>query len=425
MVGLSIADEVTHLLATLAIQATGAGQIVLATHDTLLQRSCLAGRVGVTHVISSSNSHRIPEIKYVTWPHLVTAATCLLQQRCELGATVCLRTSGTTGDLNVVVFTEGQIAAQAEQHSDYSGERFLRFASIEHNNSKRHRLYCLWRGGTNVFRPPGNFDIGAFVNRYGVTSLDISRLHAADLTAPECARKLEKVKLTASGSALPFDLRHNIQCMVTNNLYVRYAATECGTVAVAHPNQHDLDETAGAPLSGVDLQIVNADDVVLPAGQLGEIRVRTPGMATGYHDSPGDEERRFRLGWFYPGDMGSLREDGQLIVHGRRDDMIILNGINIFPAEIERILESHPFVGAAAALPLASHVHGQIPVAAVELRPGREIDVSSLQLFARQHLSLRAPRRIVVMSKLPRNSQGKILKREIKAAFLPGSVERD
>ena len=66
-----------------------------------------------------------------------------------------------------------------------------------------------------------------------------------------------------------------------------------------------------------------------------------------------------------------LRGDGQLIVQGRRDDMIVLNGLNIFPAEIERVLERHPAVAEAAALPLASPVHGQIPVAAVVLRPGR------------------------------------------------------
>lgn len=99
--------------------------------------------------------------------------------------------------------------------------------------------------------------------------------------------------------------------------------------------------------------------------------------------------------------------------------MIILNGLNIAPAEIERVLERHPAVAAAAALPMQSRVHGQIPVAAVELHAGAEISPMQLQVYSREHLALRAPRRIVILGKLPRNSQGKILKREISEAFSP------
>ena len=126
---------------------------------------------------------------------------------------------------------------------------------------------------------------------------------------------------------------------------------------------------------------------------------------------------RFRDGWFYPGDVGTLRRDGQLIVQGRRDDMIVLNGLNIFPAEIERVLEGHPAVVEAAALPLPSMVHGQIPVAAVVLRAGEGVTGAELRRYCHQHLGLRTPRRVLVLAQLPKNSQGKTVRRDLVAAF--------
>jgi long-chain acyl-CoA synthetase len=142
-------------------------------------------------------------------------------------------------------------------------------------------------------------------------------------------------------------------------------------------------------------------------------------MASGYVDNPQQSALRFRDGWFYPGDLGLLRGDGQLVVQGRHDDMIVLNGLNIFPAEIERVLERHPAVAEAAALPLASLVHGQIPVAAVVLRPGEEVSAADLRRYCHQQLGLRAPRRVLVIERLPKNSQGKTVKKDLVACFQP------
>jgi len=115
--------------------------------------------------------------------------------------------------------------------------------------------------------------------------------------------------------------------------------------------------------------------------------------------------------------LGQNFDDGQLILDGRTDDMIILNGLNIFPAEIERVLESHPDVDCVAALGLPSQVHGQIPVAAVILKAWVSATAVELRGFVRASLGLRAPRRIIVLDSFPRNSQGKVLKRELLKLF--------
>ncbi|CAG0949376.1 Long-chain-fatty-acid--CoA ligase [Burkholderiales bacterium] len=136
-------------------------------------------------------------------------------------------------------------------------------------------------------------------------------------------------------------------------------------------------------------------------------------MARGCVGDPVATARHFRDGWFLPGDLASQDAGGELRIHGRRDDMMIMNGINTFPVEIERVLETHPAVAVAAALPIASPLHGQIPVAAVELVAGAACSATALVDLARRELGIRAPRRIEIFATLPRNAQGTIVKREI------------
>jgi acyl-CoA synthetase (AMP-forming)/AMP-acid ligase II len=251
-------------------------------------------------------------------------------------------------------------------------------------------------------------------------------MHASDIASMENAHRLSKVKLRTGGSAIPYSVRRNIEEKVTRNLYVRYAATECGAVSMAHPGDHDEAEAVGAILDGVELEIVDHLGKHLGIGETGQIRLRAAGMATHYLNSPVDSAKRFRDGWFYPGDVGRIREDGSLVIEGRSDDMIILNGLNIFPAEIERVLDRHPAVGCAAALGLPSVIHGQIPVAAVEMKKNVSTTSRALQRFTRAALGLKAPRRILVLESLPRNSQGKVVKRELLAFFRkPQAVQRE
>ena len=423
VVGIILADEVEHLVASLALLASGARQITLATHDAPAVQRTLAARVRTTHVLSDRDEDISAGLGagHLRWPRTVDA---LNQDGPSAEGMMYLMTSGTTGDMNIVAFTGAQLALQASRNPDYANGRLLRLASIEHNNSKRHRLYCAYQGGANVFRPTGDFNIAAFCARHGVTCIDISRMHASDLAGHGDTPLLAGVQLRTGGSPIPFDVRRVIEQRVTPLLFVRYGATECGTIATAGPGEHDEAESVGQPAPGVTVEIVDADGQLRPTGESGHIRLRAGGVASSYLDSAEEAKRRFRDGWFWPGDIGMLRADGSLVVQGRQDDMMILNGINIFPNEIERVLEGHPAVLVAAALPLVSPVHGQIPVAAVELRPGATVARSELLMFAREQLALRAPRRVLIFDALPRNSEGKVLRREIAKKFVPtGSAD--
>lgn len=413
VVGICVEDEVDHLVISLSLLATGASIITLPGHDSPQLRACLGHRVSVTRVIEPADVYKF--LNYRCSEPL--PATFLPGDQIAATSVLYFRTSGTTGDVNIVPLFEAQIAAQAGRHKDYAKERLLRLASIEHNNSKRHRLYCVWQGGTNVFKPSGKFDLVEFVLQHRVGCLDISRMHASDLTALNAAGKLSELKIRTGGSAVPHAVRRAIQEKLTTHLYVRYAATECGAIAMAGPGDHDEAGAVGIPLDGVELEIVDDRGCPLPLGERGEIRIRAEGVAGNYLNSPSDTAKRFRDGWFYPGDLGHFNDSGQLILDGRTDDMIILNGFNIFPAEIERALEAHHDVDCVAALGLPSQVHGQIPVAAVTLKAGVSVTAVELRGFARESLGLRAPRRIIVLGSFPRNPQGKVLKRELLKLF--------
>ena len=411
IVGVTVRDEVRHLIATLALMAVGARQIVLPSHEPASTRRTLAASAQVTHLLEDRAADACAW--RVTTRRRSSDGTAWTAP--ATGPVLFFRTSGTTGAANIVAFDAADLEAQAERHADYAGERLLRLASIEYNNSKRHRLYCVWAGGCNVFGTD-IARVGEFVARHRVTCLDISRMHAANLLAAGEAG-LGHAKLRTGGSAVPFAMRRAILSRLTANLYVRYAATECGTIAIVQPGQHDADETAGVPMPGVLLQVVDANATPLAPGRTGEVRVRAPGMASRYANSTEQTTRRFRDGWFHPGDLGYLRDDGQLVLQGRGDDMIILNGMNIYPAEIERVLEQHPAVAEAAAFAWQSRTHGQIPVVAVQLLPGASVTELELEVFSRDRLGLRRPRRIMVMAALPKSSQGKTLKAELACAL--------
>jgi acyl-CoA synthetase (AMP-forming)/AMP-acid ligase II len=418
-VGVTITDEIEHLVAVLGLMAAGRSVITLGSHETEPSRATLAARAGVTLVLADAD-HGAPQgVAAAIWPGSLALPPAISPRPAgpAMSPTLLLSTSGTMGGANLIPFSEAQIALQSLRHPEYDTERLLRLASIEYNNSKRHRLYCLWMGGTNVFRPAGALASAIdFALDHDVSCLDISRMHVSEiLTLPDPAR-LKDVKVRTGGSEVPWDLRRRVLAEVTPQLFVRYATSEFGAVAMAGPGDHDEEAPCGRPVSGVALEVVD-DDGPLAVGEIGEIRLRAEGMATGYFENPEMTALRFRDGWFYPGDAGRLRPDGQVVVLGRKDGMINLNGINIFPAEIEQVLERHPDVAASAALPIASGIHGQIPVAVVELKPGATVTTAGLMAYAREKLAVRTPRRILIVEAMPRNPQGKILRGEIAYLF--------
>ena len=424
LVALTARGEVDHLLATLALLELGIAQVGLASRDPPAMRLRLARRVGATVVLADRPDDAVAGLDRIDLASALRSARSTLRGAAAPDAdpsapALYLTGSGTTGEPKVIRFAQRDIALHAEGHLDFSGQRVLRPAHVEYNNSKRMRLYTLWQGGTCVLADGTSESLHGQCARHRVSWLEVSPLHGTDLRA---ASRVEGMLPTytsvrVGGARVPIALRRAIMAEVSPRLFVSYGTTETSFVAIADPSMHDERETVGPPAAGVIADVLGADGGHAAPGEIGEIRLRAPGMATGYVGDAAATSRHFRDGWFVPGDLASLDADGRLYLHGRKDDMMIMNSINIFPAEIERTLEAHPAVEAAAAFPIPSGVHGQIPAAAVELREGCACTASELVGYARGALGVRAPRRIEILASLPRNAQGKIVRREIAGMF--------
>jgi O-succinylbenzoic acid--CoA ligase len=177
--------------------------------------------------------------------------------------------------------------------------------------------------------------------------------------------------------------------------------------------------SAGRPLLPVQLQILHEGHPVR-AGEPGTIYLKGPTITPGYADRPAETAEAFQDGWFCTGDLGYLDADGYLYVLDRRSDLIISGGENIYPAEVESVLLAHPAVAEAGVCAQDDPRWGQVPIAFVKLHPGQHVAPTILLDHARQHLAgYKVPRSITFVEELPRNSAGKLLRRE-----LPGLIGR-
>ena len=423
VVGLTVRSEVDHLVATLALFERGVAVVALASREPAAARARLARRVGVTLVVGDRADDAVEDGRWLDVAHVRAAVADGRAAAAPPAApalpALYLTGSGTTGEPKIVGYTQDDLAAHADCHIDFTDERVLRPAHVEYNNSKRMRLYTLWQGGTCILADGATDSLVALCVRHRATWLELSPMHGADLLAAVRSegRLPERVKLRIGGARAPIALRRTIMAEATRRLYVSYGTTETSYVSCTDPTMHDERESVGLVGESVTALVLRADGSEAAPDEVGEIRLRAPGMATSYMGDAVATARHFREGWFVPGDLASFDRERRLIIHGRADDMMILNGINIFPVEIERVLETHPAVAAAAAFPLASPVHGQIPMAAVELREGAASSAAELLAWVRRELGVRAPRRIEVVPAMPRNAQGKILKRELAQRF--------
>ncbi len=171
--------------------------------------------------------------------------------------------------------------------------------------------------------------------------------------------------------------------------------------------------SAGRPLPPVQLRIMNDNRPASP-GEPGEIFLKGPTITPGYVDRPEATAQIFQNGWFATGDIGYLDKDGFLYVLDRRADLIISGGENVYPAEIESILQSHPDVEEAGVCGQVDPQWGQVPAAFVVLKSGSTVSVEELLDYTTQKLArYKQPRAIYFTEQLPHTSSGKLIRREL------------
>jgi len=192
------------------------------------------------------------------------------------------------------------------------------------------------------------------------------------------------------------------------------------TEAVCHATCSPVDGSGkfgsvGKALPGWELKIVDDNGNVLPTNHPGEIIVKGPIMK-GYYNNPQATAEVIKDGWLYTGDIGRVDEDGYLFILGRKKEMIIQKGQNIFPSDIEAVLKTHPKVAEAAVVGVPDELRGEIVRAYVCLKKGEVATEEEIRHFCRGHMAnYKLPKQIIFLDSLPKTATGSICKEELKS----------
>jgi long-chain acyl-CoA synthetase len=227
-------------------------------------------------------------------------------------------------------------------------------------------------------------------------------------------------------TSAPFtaDLKTQVLARWPGGLVEFYGMTEGGgTCVLACHERTDKLHTAGRPAPGHDIRVIDEQGHELPPGEVGEVVGRSPGMMTGYHGRPeatAAAEWRDAEGQRYirTGDLGRFDADGFLVLLDRRKDMIISGGFNVYPSDLEAVLRVHPDVQDVAVVGVPSERWGETPVAFVVPSSGARIDAAEVRAWANARVGkLQRIADVRIVDALPRSHIGKVLKRELRAAY--------
>jgi long-chain acyl-CoA synthetase len=222
----------------------------------------------------------------------------------------------------------------------------------------------------------------------------------------------------SGGEPLPAAVFEGFQSKYGITLNEGYGLTETSPVSNWCRPDEFRPRTVGKPLPDIDQRIVGPDGRVLGPNEDGEVRMKGPNVMRGYHNLPEETAKVFdEIGYFRTGDMGRFDDDGFLYITGRIKEMLIIGGENVFPREIEEVLNRHPSVKDSAVVGMADESRGEVALAFVELHDGAAFDGTALRAYCREHLAqFKVPREIRHIDALPRNATGKILRRQLSAS---------
>lgn len=269
------------------------------------------------------------------------------------------------------------------------------------------------------FKPESFLEL---VDRYKISTTAVvpTMLHRVLDLPTEVKRKYDARSLRAvfsGGAPLPAPLATDFMDEFGDVLFNFYGATETGLVTLAKPaDLRHAPGTIGKALPGNDIRLLGDDGEVVPDGKVGELYVKNKMLVAGYHEDDEATKQSMVDGYFSVGDLARRDVNGHFFIEGRKRDMVISGGVNVYPAEVESVLEQHPDVAEVAVVGVPDREWGERVRAFVVKRSGSELDEGLLKVYARERLAgPKVPRDFVFLESLPRNPTGKVLKRELRA----------
>jgi fatty-acyl-CoA synthase len=362
----------------------------------------------------------------VPYDEVMSGADAVVKESDEAGA-VIIYTSGTTGKPKGAVrrFPKEQQEAVLRfvlETPIRIEDRHLAVCPMYHSTAFGFIAITMAIGGTVVVAP--KFDpeqVLATIERERITTTAMvpTMLHRLVELPEAVVAKYDTRSLRvvfSGGSSLSGALARRFMERFGHVLYNFYGATETGINTLATPDELLRSPgTIGHVVPGNEIRLLDDDGREVARGETGELYVRNAMLVSGYHRDDDATRASMRDGLFSVGDLAHQDAEGLFHIDGRKRDMIISGGVNVYPAEVEEVLMSHPAVGEAAVIGIPDDEWGERVRAFVALRDGASASAEEIVAWAKREMAgPKVPREVVVLPELPKNPTGKVLKRELR-----------
>lgn len=340
-------------------------------------------------------------------------------------------TSGTTGRPKGVLLRHGAMVrttrAWVEVVGLRAGDRYPVTSPCSHIGGHKTGLLAAAIAGATVVPYP-LVDVARLADE--LATGDLGLLQGPPAMFATLLREVERrgatgsVRAAVTGAAVvPPEIveaiRGRLGARAVHTAYGISEATGVCTITRVDDPPEVVAGTAGRPIPGVRLRVVDPDGRDLPYGEVGELLVTGDGLMAGYLDDPVATAAAVQDGWLRTGDLAVVTERGDLRIVDRLKDLVIVGGFNVYPAQVERVLESHPSVREAAVIGRPDDRLGEVPHAYVVPEQGG-VDVDAVLAWCRERLAnTKVPRSVTVVASLPRNTAGKLDKPSLRQAVSP------
>ena len=337
-----------------------------------------------------------------------------------------LYTSGTTGRSKGAMLTHGNLASNALTLAEYWGfsaaDVLYHALPIYHVHGLFVAIHCVLLSGSRMWFCP-RFDVKEALELLPRSSvmMGVPTFYTRLLANPEFGREhCAAVRVFISGSAplLPetfaaFEARTGVRILE------RYGMTETGMNTSNPLFGERIGGTVGPPLPGVSVRVTGDDGKSVPAGEIGGIEVKGPNVFKGYWGMPEKTAEEFTAdGFFRTGDMGRLPANGYLQIVGRAKDLIITGGLNVYPKEIEELIDSLPGVAESAVIGIPHPDFGEAVAAVVVAQPNARLTSNKIIAALKPQLAgFKMPKYVYLVADLPRNTMGKVQKNILRQQY--------
>ncbi|WP_457607693.1 long-chain-fatty-acid--CoA ligase [Nitratifractor sp.] len=449
-VGLFLRNSWEFVVATLAISKVGAITVPINTFLKAEELSYILEDSGAVLLIASAVHEKVVHdsrarelVKGIVWEGglrladdfnvtfeeaLAQKLSCKPVMRTLDDLAVFFYTSGTTGKPKGAILSYKNILSNAESGSLLlnvnSRDRTIVFLPMFHSFTFSIGVILPIYVGAGIviiqsLRPFSNIFKQALLKRvtifFGVPDV-YNALAKAKL--PWYFMWFNRIRIFVSGAA---PLQHKTLTAMREKfkrakMLEGYGLSESSPATCINPLHKQKERSVGPAMPGYEIKIVDENMVELPRGEVGEIILKGDHVMQGYLNRPEATEETIVNGWLLTGDMGYMDEEGYLFIVDRKKDLIISKGINIYPREIEEVIDAYPGVGVSAVIGIPDEKNGEVPVAYVELEEGiSDFDLAGLKKHLREQLAnYKIPRQIHLIEELPKNATGKVLKRVLK-----------